>query len=98
MKDNYSACRGKVQYTYIAYRALCAQLQHQTEQLTDLVVAGKNINSNPDVIFDPITVLRMVEDLDRTTETIADVEDRLSIVCQDLSSRVILSYIGRSHV
>ena len=62
------------------------------------MVAGKNINSNPDILFDPITVLRMVEDLDRTTETIADVEDRLSVVCQDLSSRVILSYIGRSHV
>ena len=62
------------------------------------MVAGKNINSNPDVLFDPITVLRMVEDLDRTTETIADVEDRLSVVCQNLSSKVILSYIGRSHV
>ena len=98
MKENYGACRGKVQYTYLAYRALCSQLQHSTEQLTDLVVAGKNINSNPDIIFDPITVLRMVEDLDRTNETIADTEDRLVVVCQDLTSRVGRTHIGRCHV
>ncbi len=88
MRESYGACRGKVQYSYIAYSALCSQLQHESQQLKEIVEAAMNINSNPDIIFDPTTSLRMIEDFDRTNEVIQDIEDKLVIACNDLTSRV----------
>lgn len=94
MRDSYGACRAKVQYSYIAYSALCSQLQHESMQLKELVEAAKNINSNPDIIYDPTTSLRMVEDFDRTKEVVMDIEDKLYSVCEDLTSRVNYYDIG----
>lgn len=88
MRDNYGACRGKVQYAYIAYTALCSQLQHETLQLKEVVDGAKGINSNPDVVFDPATTLKMVEDFDRINEMIVDTEIKLSETSEDLTTRV----------